>query len=252
MCDDCPICLDPMGTSLPFCKLPCSHIFHECCLSKLRAVGVSQTCPMCRAPLPPCPHDLFDEALEYYADIEAQVAGGDASWDQLTLTQQLQMDLAINLWQTAADSGLKEAAYNLALMFRLGRGVAQCNIMAVNWYEIAARQGHANAQNNLGFMFNHGRGVARDEVAAARWYRLAAEQGLTDAQYNIGVMSRQGRGTAQSNSEALRWYTLAAVGGSVDAREALRRMKSEQQQQTAARRMQPARTNLRRKMLSKQ
>jgi hypothetical protein len=48
----CAICGDELvpANSVP---LPCGHSFHKQCLASLRDFGVSQACPLCRAPLPP-------------------------------------------------------------------------------------------------------------------------------------------------------------------------------------------------------
>ncbi|MGD8936874.1 MAG: hypothetical protein PVF07_10365, partial [Thiogranum sp.] len=51
-----------------------------------------------------------------------------------------------------------------------------------------ARAGHADAQYQLAAMYRAGRGVAKDHDKAAVWYRKAAEQGHAKAQYNLGVM----------------------------------------------------------------
>lgn len=50
--DHCVICdsdMDPSSTL----TLPCGHRFHAVCVASVRQFGVSQKCPMCRAPLPP-------------------------------------------------------------------------------------------------------------------------------------------------------------------------------------------------------
>ena len=62
---DCVICLEPL-TQEAACLLPCRHSFHVACVAGLRAAGVSQACPMCRAALPPGPDQLCDEATWRY------------------------------------------------------------------------------------------------------------------------------------------------------------------------------------------
>ena len=48
----CAICSDELipGNQI---AIPCGHSFHKQCLTSLRDFGVSQACPLCRAPLPP-------------------------------------------------------------------------------------------------------------------------------------------------------------------------------------------------------
>lgn len=228
--EECSICLEPLGTST-LSVLSCSHALHTNCLAQLRKYGVSQSCPLCRASLPPIaplPRELFDEAIDLYSIVEERVAAGQAHWDSMSRQEQRLMSKAVNLWIKAAGLGLKEAMYNLGLMYRLGRGVMRDDVRAVSWYREAASRGHANAQNNLGFMYNHNRGgVGQDDMEAVRWYSLAARQGLADAEFNLGVMYRQGRGVDQNDAEAFRWYTRASLGGSIEARNALTRMRSE-------------------------
>ena len=48
----CAICSDGL-ISASSITLPCGHSFHKQCLTSLRDFGVSQACPLCRAPLPP-------------------------------------------------------------------------------------------------------------------------------------------------------------------------------------------------------
>jgi hypothetical protein len=45
---------------------------------------------------------------------------------------------------------------------------------AVRWYRLAAEQGEATAQFNLAHMYKHGRGTVKDVVEAHFWYALAA------------------------------------------------------------------------------
>lgn len=49
---DCAICSDEL-ISLCASTLPCGHGFHKQCLKNLHDFGMSQACPLCRAPLPP-------------------------------------------------------------------------------------------------------------------------------------------------------------------------------------------------------
>jgi hypothetical protein len=49
---ECPICLDCILVADGL-ALGCGHHFHRCCVSGLRKFGVNETCPLCRAELPP-------------------------------------------------------------------------------------------------------------------------------------------------------------------------------------------------------
>lgn len=45
--DDCPICLDPLGSFGASGRLPCGHTFHRDCITRWIDRGCS-TCPVCR------------------------------------------------------------------------------------------------------------------------------------------------------------------------------------------------------------
>jgi len=54
-----------------------------------------------------------------------------------------------------------------------------------------ARQGHVDAQYQLAAMYRSGRGIKKNHDKAAYWYRKAAEQGHVKAQYNLGVLRKR-------------------------------------------------------------
>ena len=50
--EECAVCLESLATG-DVVKLSCGHSFHSDCVEGIRKFGVAQTCPMCRATLPP-------------------------------------------------------------------------------------------------------------------------------------------------------------------------------------------------------
>src|SRR6516225_1200877 len=60
-----------------------------------------------------------------------------------------------------ANAGNAEAQYQLASLYRSGRGVPPDEALAFKWMKAAAEHGHAKAEFNLGAMYLSGRGVVR-------------------------------------------------------------------------------------------
>ena len=103
-----------------------------------------------------------------------------------------------------AEQGDADAQYNLALMYRNGKGTAQDDKQAVYWYQKSAEQGNAQAQHNLGWMYRNGKGTAQDDVKAYMWLNIAAANGDKEANTGKDIltnkMSRAAIEKAQSMS----------------------------------------------------
>ena len=83
--------------------------------------------------------------------------------------------------------------------------------VALELYEIAAQQGDAQAQYSLGLCYHYGEGTLKDPFSAFKWFSQAAEGGHAQAQYSIGVYYQQGIGTAQNSENAFKWFEKAAI-----------------------------------------
>ena len=82
--------------------MPCGHAFCTECVAELRSKGVSETCPLCRAPLPPGKKKLYELGLAVWVKISRAV-GSRAAWPALSASQQREMDGAIVMLQEATD-----------------------------------------------------------------------------------------------------------------------------------------------------
>ena len=69
---------------------------------ELREKGVSDTCPLCRAPLPPGPEKLFELAWRVWLKIRRAV-GSSAEWPPLSASQQKEINGVIVMFQEAMD-----------------------------------------------------------------------------------------------------------------------------------------------------
>ena len=72
------------------------------CVGELRSKGVSETCPLCRAPLPPGPEKLYELAERVWTRT-VRAVGSNCAWPPLSASQQEEMDGAIFMFQEAMD-----------------------------------------------------------------------------------------------------------------------------------------------------
>ena len=97
----CLICLEPPHEPT---VLPCGHSFCTGCVSELRSKGVSETCPLCRAPLPPGPEKLHELGRRVLTKVRRAVdPNNKGPFPPLSASQQEEMDGAIVMFQEAMD-----------------------------------------------------------------------------------------------------------------------------------------------------
>ena len=84
---------------------------------------------------------------------------------------------AVKFYQSAADRGIAAAAYDLALLYQKGQGVAKSEPLAFRYMKMAADAGYVNAFKPLGEMYHGGRGVGKDTNVAKNWYQKAVDAG---------------------------------------------------------------------------
>jgi class 3 adenylate cyclase len=75
--------------------------------------------------------------------------------------------------ESDAQSGIAQAQYQLAKLYRDGAGVEQSVEAALRWLRAAADQGDGRAQRNLGLRYARGNGVPKDDREALFWLSLA-------------------------------------------------------------------------------
>ncbi|MEJ2347140.1 MAG: tetratricopeptide repeat protein, partial [Gammaproteobacteria bacterium] len=73
---------------------------------------------------------------------------------------------AAKLLQGPAAAGNPEAQYQLAALYRAGRGVPRDYDKAFHWLSEAAHQGYVKAEYSLGVMYENGWGTAPDRDRA--------------------------------------------------------------------------------------
>ena len=128
----------------------------------------------------------------------------------------------VRWWRFAAAAGHPLAQQNLATAYLRGElGLPKDPQEALTLFKLAAEQGHGGSQKDLALMYEMGYGTAKNLESAAYWYARAAKQGLPEAQHNLGLMYSEGRGVPQSHEEAARFYRLAADQGYLHAQHTL-------------------------------
>jgi TPR repeat protein len=149
--------------------------------------------------------------LVFLLAVVAGTASAGPYEDGATASERGDYVAAMALWRPLADEGNADAQYRIAVLYDLGRGVAQNPQFAVQWYRRAAESGHANAQHNLATMYELGEGVEPEYALAAAlaWFRRAAQQGYAPSQCSLGAMYATGRGVRRDDIEAYKWLTLA-------------------------------------------
>ena len=140
----------------------------------------------------------------------AQATGGDSAITS-TIDQAVRtgdFGHAATVLRKVAESGNAEAQYRLASLYRIGRGVAQDDLLAFKWMKAAAEQNHTNAQFNLAKMYLAGRGVALDVGSAKVWLQKAASHGYDEAAKLLAEISM--RRTIELNTSAIQAPTHEA------------------------------------------
>lgn len=93
-------------------------------------------------------------------------------WQAAKLHRSGDTAAAVAIWRRWAERGDVDAAYNLAVVYQHGDGVAQDHEKAIKWYRVAAERNDTSSQHQLGLMYLRGDGVAVDEKEAHRWFTL--------------------------------------------------------------------------------
>ncbi len=126
-------------------------------------------------------------------------------------------DKAAAYFKSSAQLGYPDAAYELALCYRNGKGVPQDDQLAAFWMERAASEDNVPAEVEFAIMLFNGIGVEKDEEAAARLFLKAAVQQNPVAQNRVARLYAAGRGIQKDLVEAMKWHLIARAAGEKDA-----------------------------------
>ena len=120
---------------------------------------------------------------------------------------------ALNLFTSSAEKGNMVAQFNLAKMYREGKGSSKNYKTAVKWFSLSAEQGYAAAQYHLGVAYSYGLGVVPNYEIALNWYTKSAEQGNAFAQHHLSLLYYFGNGVPEDKVYAHMWANFASANG---------------------------------------
>jgi TPR repeat protein len=125
---------------------------------------------------------------------------------------------AARLFQQAAQAGDMDAAYNFAMMNFDGSAGQRDVDTAYYWAKAAADKSHPAATNMLGYLYLNGCGVTASEKQAAKLFEQAASFGVADAQFNLAILHSNGLGVSVDHERVQELLSQAASQGHAKAR----------------------------------
>jgi localization factor PodJL len=126
-------------------------------------------------------------------------------------------DEAAKWYDRAAQAGIVPAIFRLGTFYEKGLSVTKDVDIARRYYLQAAERGNAKAMHNLAVLDADGGGKGANYTSASQWFKKAADRGVADSQFNLGILYARGIGVEQNLAEAFKWFSLAAVQGDADA-----------------------------------
>ena len=165
---------------------------------------------------------LSQEELDGLKALEEKAESGDAeaAYDYAVLLyrgEYVQKDIskAIRFFEVASAGGVKEASYNLGLLYISGQRVAKKDVKkGLEYLEKASQANCREASFKLGLMHMHGQeGLSINSDLAYRYMEKAADLEMAEASFMCGLMRQTGRGVTQNSDMALTWFTRAGSLG---------------------------------------
>jgi localization factor PodJL len=127
------------------------------------------------------------------------------------------LDEAAKWYDRAAGAGVVPAIFRLGTFYEKGLAVKKDVDIARRYYLQAAERGNAKAMHNLAVLDADGGGKGANYKSASQWFRKAADRGVADSQYNLGILYARGIGVEQNLAESFKWFSLAAAQGDADS-----------------------------------
>ena len=205
--DECPICnlLLPLDVKQSFSKACCIKKVCKGCTLAARKRGMKD-CPFCRTHTP-------NNGSEILAMTQKRVDAGDpvaiyrlgCSYFYGLLGLEKDVAKAVELYERAAELGVKEAHYELGRLYDDGTDVQRDTARAIRHYEAAAMCGHVHTRHNLGCEEHN---AGNDDIALLHCV-IAAKMGHQGSLDSVKDLFTSGLATKAAYVEALRGYQSA-------------------------------------------
>ncbi|MBV9531594.1 MAG: SEL1-like repeat protein [Bradyrhizobium sp.] len=127
------------------------------------------------------------------------------------------LEEAAKWYERAAQADVIPAIFRLGTLYQKGLGVKKDIDMARRYYVQAAECGNAKAMHNVAVLDADGGDKSADYKSAAQWFRKAADRGIAESQFNLGILYARGIGVDQNLVESFKWLSLAAAQGDAEA-----------------------------------
>ncbi len=124
---------------------------------------------------------------------------------------------ALKSWLPLAEQGNANALFNVAQLYRSGKGVEKDIPTAERFYIEAAERGHVAAQGNLGTLYYFAFPDSPRIADAMKWWTEAATRGDARSQHMLGVLLFNGSQAPRDPVKAYAWTRLAAEAGLPEA-----------------------------------
>lgn len=132
---------------------------------------------------------------------------------------------AFEKFMQAADTGNRDAMFNIGNMYFNGQGVSKSVPTALEWWKKAADAGQTRALVNLGAIYVRGLGIKKNPSLGVSYLQKAAKLGNTNAMYSLGNMHIKGDGVPKSQSKGIEYIERAANLGNKKALAWIERLK---------------------------
>ena len=121
---------------------------------------------------------------------------------------------------------MREAQFELGLMYVDGVGVGKDEAKALEWLKKSAERRYPNAQYVLfGAYWKGSLGLKPDKERALVWLQRSANQNFAPAQFQLGLLYANGEGVKKDPRQAYAWMLEAAKNGSHEAKEFVSRIR---------------------------